>query len=114
MWDSRYPVFVRMLSLFHVFLPIVLLYSLGRLGYDRRAWKFQSLLLAVLMIASRLFGPKLNLNNAFFDPVFRRAWGPAPVHLAVMFAAIVAIFYWPTHLVLVRLFPSTEGEESRA
>lgn len=106
MWDPRYPLFVRLLSLFHVLLPAVLLWSLHRVGYDRSAWKLQSAILAFLLIVSRFFDPALNLNYAFVDPVLHRSWGPAPVHLAVIFVAIVAVFYWPTHLFLARLFPA--------
>jgi hypothetical protein len=105
MWDARYPLFVRLLSLFHIFLPIILLWALRRVGYDRRGWKLQCGIVAMLLIASRFFDPSSNLNYAFFDPVLHRAWGPAPVHLAMMFTAIVAIFYWPTHLILAWVFP---------
>jgi Zn-dependent protease len=113
MWDSRFPLFVRLLSLFHVFMPVVLLWSLRRVGYDRRGWKLQSAILAGLLVSSRLCDPALNLNYAFSDPIFHRAWGPAPVHVAVMFVAIVAIFYWPTHLFLAWIFPAARETESR-
>jgi hypothetical protein len=112
MWDSRYPLFVRLLSLFHVFLPAILLYSLRCVGYDWRGWKLQSAVLAVLLIASRFFDPALNLNYAFSDPILRRGWGAAPVHLAMMFVAIVAIFYWPTHLFLAWFFPEPRRIDS--
>ncbi len=35
MFDSRYRPFLRALSLFHVLLPIVLVWTVHRLGYDR-------------------------------------------------------------------------------
>lgn len=114
MWDSRYPLFVRLLSLFHIFLPLILLWSLRRVGYDRRGWKLQSMILAVLLIASRFFGASWNLNYAFSDPVFHRAWGPAPLHLAVMFIAIVALLYVPTHLFLSWAFPEPKKSRLRA
>jgi hypothetical protein len=37
MFDSRIPLLVRGLSLYHVVLPALLLFLLYRLGYDRRA-----------------------------------------------------------------------------
>lgn len=107
MWDTRYPLFVRLLSLFHVFMPLLLLWSLRRVGYDHRGWKLQSAIFAVLLIASRFFDPGENVNYAFSDPVLHRTWGPPAVHMAVMFVAIVAIFYWPTHLFLARIFPAS-------
>ncbi|HXN23095.1 MAG TPA: hypothetical protein VOA41_10185 [Candidatus Dormibacteraeota bacterium] len=112
MWDSRYPLFVRLLSLFHVLTPVVLLWSLRRVRYDRHGWKLQSAILAVLLIISRLCDPALNLNYAFSDPIWHRAWGPPPAHVAVIFVAIVAIFYWPTHLFLAWIFTTARETES--
>src|SRR5713226_3660511 len=36
MWDVRTSLLARALSLFHVFLPLILWWSLRRTGYDRR------------------------------------------------------------------------------
>ena len=38
MWDARYPLAVRALSLFHVVWPALLVWAVRRAGYDRRAW----------------------------------------------------------------------------
>jgi hypothetical protein len=105
MWDARFPLWVRLLSLFHVVLPMLLLAALRRAGYDRRALLLQSGIAMVILLVSRFFGPTQNLNYAFADPIFHRAFGPAPVHLALIFAALAGIIYWPTHLLLARAFP---------
>jgi hypothetical protein len=105
MWDANYSLFTRVLSLFHIVMPVILLVSLRQTGYDRRGWKLQAAITAVLMVASRFFNPALNLNYAFTDPVFHRAWGPVPIHLAAMFAGIVIVFYLPVHLVLDKVYP---------
>ena len=44
MFDGRTPGYLRALSLFHVPLPIGLVWLVTQLGYDRRAWLYQSLL----------------------------------------------------------------------
>lgn len=106
MWDARFPLWVRLLSLFHVFLPVLLVWSLRRTGYDRRGWLLQSAIAAVLMVAARLFEPARNLNYAYRDPLFNRSWGPAPVHIVVMLLPLIGIIYWPTHLVLARFLPT--------
>ena len=41
MWDPRWPLFTRLLSLYHVVLPVVLVLGLRRIGYDRRGWLLQ-------------------------------------------------------------------------
>lgn len=105
MWDARFPLWVRLLSGFHTFWPALVLWALGRVGYHRRGWAVQSAIAAALLVASRLIAPGQNINFAFRDPLFDRAWGPAPVHLAVILLGLVVIIYWPTHRVLVRLFP---------
>ncbi|MBI3670154.1 MAG: hypothetical protein HY237_10290 [Acidobacteria bacterium] len=105
MWDARFPLWVRLLSLFHAFLPVLLLWALHRVGYDRRGWLVQSALAALLLVISRFFGATINLNYAFVDPLFHRSWGPPPVHLAIIFWGMIALIYWPTHLALAKFFP---------
>ena len=104
MWDTRFPLWVRLLSLFHVVLPMLLLAALSRTGYDHRALRLQCGIAAALLVASRLLGPNRNINYTFADPIFHRAFGPAPVHLALIFAALTGVIYWPTHLLLARAF----------
>jgi hypothetical protein len=108
MWDPAYPAWLRALSLFHVALPAVLVWSLRRVGYDRRAPRLQIGIAAVVLVASRARGPAENPNFAFTDPLFGRSWGPAPVHLAVMLAGLAAV-YGLTGLVLRRLAPGPTG-----
>ena len=105
MWDDHYALWIRLLSCFHIVLPIVLLWALQILGYDRRALAFQTALTGVLLIFSRFVSPQLNMNYAFQDPLLHRAWGPAPLHLIVILAGSIAIFFWPTHVVLLLAFP---------
>lgn len=105
MWDAHYPLWVRLLSAFHVGLPLVLLWALRRVGYDRRGFGLQTAIAAVLLIGSRLLAEELNMNYAFRDPLFHRVWGSAPLHLAVIFIPLVVLIYWPTHLLLQKLYP---------
>ena len=109
LFDATTPLWARLLSLFHVVLPIILLWSLARLGYDRRAWKLQSAILLPVLIASRFVTPDQNLNFAVRDPFLHRSYGPAPTHLAITFLFLVFVVYFPTHLLFSRLFPSPES-----
>lgn len=106
MWDPKYPLWVRLLSLFHLVLPVLLLWALRRLGYDRQAVILQSALGLVLIAAARTLGPDANVNFSWRDPFFHRSWGPAPLHVAVIFAGLMAIVYGPTHAVLSRIYPA--------
>jgi hypothetical protein len=104
MWDTRYPLSVRLLSTFHIGLPLVLLWTLWRVGYDRRALALQAAIAAVLLLLSRLLSAELNMNYAYRDPLFHRSWGPSPAHLAMIFVPLIVLIYWPTHLLLSWLF----------
>jgi hypothetical protein len=106
MWDVHYPLWVRLLSLFHIGLPIVLLYALGKTGYDRRALAAQSAIAAGLLAISRFWPPQTNLNYAYQDPLFHRAWGIAPFHLGITLAVLIAVLYIPADLLLRRCFPA--------
>ena len=109
MWDAHYPLWVRLLSLFHIGLPIALLWALRRLGYDRRGLAAQSAIAAGLLVVSRFLPAALNLNYAYQDPLLHREWGPAPVHLAVTLIVLVAVLYGPTHLLLKQLFRASHA-----
>jgi len=111
MWDQHYALWIRLLSCFHIVLPMVLLWALQILGYDRRALAFQSAITGVLLIFSRFLSPQLNMNYAFQDPLLHRTWGPAPTHLAVILLGALMIFFLPTHLVFLRVFPSARQPE---
>lgn len=111
MWDTHYPLWIRLLSSFHLVLPLALLWAIHILGYDRRALALQTAIVAAVLIPSRFLSPQLNMNYAFQDPLLHRVWGPAPVHLAVILSGCVAIFFWPTHLVLMRAFPRPSRTE---
>src|SRR5215469_4055962 len=104
MWDSRFPLWVRLLSFFHLLLPCAQIWGMRKLGYDRRGLRLQAVIAAVLIVASRFLPADLNMNYAYRDPLFNHAWGPAPVHLAVIWMGAVVLMYWPTHLVLKRIF----------
>lgn len=105
MWDPQYPLFTRLLSLYHLAWPLLLLFCLSRVGYDRRGLPFQigvaTLALAVARLATR---PEDNVNFAFRDPFFGAQLGPAAVHVALTVAAL-ALLYTALDRTYRRLFP---------
>ena len=114
LFDGSTPLWARLLSLFHIVLPFILLWSLSRLGYDRRGLKLQSAILVPVLIASRFVTPDQNLNFAVNDPFLHRSYGPAPAHLAITFLFLVFVIYLPTHLLFLRLFsPAAANSATR-
>jgi hypothetical protein len=104
LFDANYPLWVRLLTLFHVVMPVLLLWALGRTGYDRRAWPLQSAIALLAFVAARFTLPAENINYAFTDPFIHRAWGPPPAHVLISWLFMTLVVYLPTHLVLRKLF----------
>lgn len=111
MWDARLPLGLRLLSVFHVFWPPLLVWALRCVGYDRRALLPQTLLALVILAASRVVAPEANLNFARRDPFMDRSWGPAPLHVGLTAAALAGLLYFPTHLALRRTMPAPRARE---
>ena len=110
MFDAKIPLFVRGLSLFHGWLPFLLLWLVWRLGYDRRAWWIQSLvawvvLVACFVVVSDPLGPAGNVNK-IFGPQDDAAqmWMRRELWLALLMVVYPVCVYVPTHLVLSRVF----------
>jgi hypothetical protein len=104
LFDAHYPLWIRLLTLFHLAMPPLLLWGIHRMGYDRRGWALQSAIALPAFIAARFTPPAANINYAFTDPFIHRAWGPAPIHVAISWLFMVFVVYFPTHLLLRRIF----------
>jgi len=104
MFDAATPRYLRTLSLFHVPLPVGLVWLVQRLGYDRRAFVLQSLLaLIVLPVTYRVTGPAENVNWVYGLGSQQR-WMPPWMYLAVLTVSFWLVLYLPPHLVLRALF----------
>jgi len=105
MFEAERPRILRLLSLFHVPLPLVLLWMMAAYGYDPRVGLPGAILLgAVLLPASRLLGsPQENINWTYGLGRTQTALRPA-VYLALLFVGFVVVIFLPTHLALQRIF----------
>jgi hypothetical protein len=63
MFDSHLPLFTRGLSLFHGWLPLLLVWLLFRLGYDKRALSAWTVVAAGLMLICYFFTPPAGRNT---------------------------------------------------
>ena len=114
MFDRRVPVQIRVTSSFHLWLPLILLWTLHRLGYDRRALMIQSIFAGALLIAcyfisspppSHTLHETVNINWVYGpgDDAAQTLLPPA-VYLGVMILLYPLLIYLPTHLTLCALF----------
>ncbi|MGH7315113.1 MAG: membrane-associated protein [Candidatus Rokuibacteriota bacterium] len=98
MFDPRIPRYLRVLSLFHVPLPIGLVWLVCRLGYDRRAWLYQSLVaLVVLPLTYWVTDRAENVNwvHGLGQPQSRL---PQWAYLVLLIVAFSLMLYLPPHL----------------
>lgn len=103
MFDAEKPRYLRALSLFHLFLPVLLLWAIVRLGYHPTAWIAQTALAwVVLPLTYFLTDPKNNINWVY-GPSSPQRRVPGPLWLAAEMVVFPVLVYWPTHLVLHRL-----------
>ena len=105
MWDARYPLWVRLLSFYHVAIPVLAIWAARRTGYHPRGFLLQSVIAVPVMIVSRLLGPAKNINFSHVDPVLHISFHPAALHLAILLFCLIAVVYWPTHRILLRVLP---------
>jgi hypothetical protein len=100
MFDVNVPLFVRLLSLFHVVMPPLLLWAIWRLGYDERGWKCQTLTTWVVVPINYFWRPEHDVNWAR-GPFFREQHlVPGLVYLLAYLIVVPLVVYWPSHLAL--------------
>jgi len=105
MFDSKISVPIRALSLFHVVLPVILVWLLYRFGYDTRALIAQTVLAWIVLPASYfLTKPSENVNWVHGPGGRPQKWIPAPLYLILLMLAFPIVLYLPTHFLLKRLF----------
>ena len=115
MFDENIPLFYRSLSLFHGWLPVLLVYMVARLGYDRRALRFWTmttwLVLTVCYLwmpapprPERVMGqvnPPVNINYVYgLDDKAAQAFMHPHVWFALLMAVMPVLIFLPTHWVL--------------
>lgn len=109
MFDHRLPRPLRAMSLFHLWLPPLLVWMVSRLGYDRRALPVQMLLGSGVLIASyQMTEPKENVNWVFGIGTAPKRRQPSRLIAALVLFPLV--FYAPAHLILSRVFPVKRGQ----
>jgi len=105
MFDSKISPPIRALSLFHVVLPVILVWLLYRFGYDTRALVPQTVLAWIVLPTSYfLTKPSENVNWVYGPGGGPQKWMPAPLYLILLMLAFPLVLYLPTHFMLKKLF----------
>lgn len=106
MFEQTIPLAIRAMSLFHIVVPLLLLWMLHRLGYEPRALAAQTLLAWIVLPLSYALTEADNNINWTLGVVGHvpQPWMPRWAWLALLMAAFPLLFYLPTHAVLKRFF----------
>ena len=111
MFNLEIPTHIRLFSLFHVFVPVLLVWSVWRLGYDRRGLLLQTALTWIILPLSFIFSsPEWDINWV---------WGPfgrpqTLLHPGVYFLLCMLLYpvivYLPTHGLVLLLMRASHGK----
>lgn len=108
MFDPHIPLSIRLLSLFHVVTPPLLLWAIWRLGYDCRGWKLQTLTAWIVVPINYFWRPQYDVNWARGLFFHEQHAVPGLVYLFGYLVIVPAIVYFPTQCLLVRLTRSRQ------
>lgn len=103
MFESDRPLLLRSLSLFHLALPVLMIWLLRRLGYDRRALLAQTMLAWILLpLTYLLTDPADNINMVFGPGEVAQGWMHPVAYLALGMLLLPVVVFLPMHLILRR------------
>lgn len=105
MFDEKLSLFLRALSLFHVFLPAIVIWLLIKWGYEPKAIYYQwALAWVVLPLTYLLSEPKENINWVYGLGDKPQEALPKGLYFALVMAAFPLVVYLPSHFILKKLF----------
>lgn len=111
MFDPELSLALRLGSLFHVAVPVLLLFTVARLGHDVRGWQLQSLICwAVLPLSAWLTDPERNIN--WIDAPFgvTQTWLPEWLYILACMAVYPLVLYLPAEALVRNLLPVARGD----
>jgi hypothetical protein len=115
MFQSNHSLFLRLLSLFHGWMPFLLLYLVWKIGYDRRAlWPWTGLFWAVMLICF-FFMPSPTPDPGLTPVNINYVWGmrdteaqtmlPAWLWLASLMIGVPLFVFMPAHFIFSLTMP---------
>ncbi len=98
MFYPEIPLFVRLISLFHVFTPPLIIYAVIRLGYDRKGIILQTILTwIVLPLSYLLTDPSRNINWIYRPFGKEQTMVPLWLYFIFLMTAYPLLLYLPIH-----------------
>jgi hypothetical protein len=105
MFDPKWPLWLRGISLFHLALPPTLIWMLWRFGYDPNAFPLQlALTWAVLLFCYAFTDPEKNINWVFGPGEKPQTKLSPRTYFAILVVVIPLCVMTPMHFLLLWLF----------
>jgi len=125
MFDPHLSLFTRGLSLFHGWLPLLLIGLLFRQGYDKRALPAWTVLAAALGVICYFFTPPagthlananvpININYLYgFNDQQPQTWVNQNLYVILWLGVLWLVAFLPTHLALRKFFAAPQAATPR-
>ncbi len=108
MFDPEIPLFARFLSFFHFWLPILVIYLVSRLGYDKRALVAWTTVAWIAILVSYFFLPApgdvlefanqpVNVNYVYGVGTEKQTMMPQWMWMTTLMGGLLTVVYWPSH-----------------
>lgn len=105
MFDSSRSLFLRALSLFHVIMPVLIIWLIAELGFDNNSLFYQTILGWAVLLATYFFSdPKENINWVFGPGSSPQTKIHPLLYLLIVMIAFPLVLYLPTYLFLRFIF----------
>jgi hypothetical protein len=110
MFDPELPLLARLTSLYHLFLPLMAIWILLRLGYDGRGPWVQTGIGAVVMVATWLLtDPERNVNWLTRPFGVEQVWLPDAIWVFLAVLLYPLLVYWPGHYLVLGILRLAGG-----
>lgn len=110
MFDGGTALWLRAMSLFHLWTVPLLWWALRRTGYDSRGVWLQAAITAVLFPAGQWLGTREQNLNWMWTPFgVEQVWVPPPAFAALGIVLVPLLLYWPADRLVRRWLPDARG-----
>ena len=123
MFNASSSLLLRGISLFHGWLPFLLIYLVAKVGYDRRGLLYWAVLAWVLVLVCFFFMPPpnphagltpVNINYVWgFNDAAAQTWVPAWAWVTGMIVLMPILFFLPVHYAFSRWMPKAPVEADK-
>ena len=126
MFQESIPLHVRFLSFFHFWLPFLLIWLLGKTGYDHRGLPLWMVIAFTSLYICYFFMPAppapvtdpalpVNINYVYgFSDQGTQKWMPEVAWFVLLQLMLVFLVFLPSHWALKRLYPTSKNAVAEA